>query len=115
MADVANAFGYVAAVSLSLMAIPQVVHTFRTRDASGLSWMFLWLQFITGTSFTIYGFGVWHNTDLVTALPLLIPNPLNFLCVLALMTMKVVFTAPSPESSPVGDQGADYGSFSKNP
>jgi uncharacterized protein with PQ loop repeat len=88
MEQVGQVSGYVGAGLITLMTIPQVIHTYKTRDATGLSWYTLVCQFLVGVAFLIYGVSVATITDINTALPLLISNPINMTAVAILMIMK---------------------------
>lgn len=86
--SVYDIFGYIATCSLTLMMLPQVIHTYKTKDAKSISWMFLVLESITGICFTVYGLGVLKDTDTLTALPILISNPISFALTFLVSLMK---------------------------
>lgn len=75
--------GYIAATLTTLAFVPQALHTFRTRDVSGISLgmygaftlgVFLWL---------VYGV-------LLAAWPLIIANAITFALAAAILAMKLV-------------------------
>lgn len=73
-------FGYIAAGLTGILPIPQLLHTFRTKDIQGLSINFIILYLLTAVAWTIFGIGFVINHDVKNSIPLLFPNILNILC-----------------------------------
>ena len=53
--DQVELVGFIGTVVLSLTLIPQVVHSIKKSDASGVSYGFLGLQIISNIIFIVYG------------------------------------------------------------
>ena len=49
-------FGYIGAVLLTLLFVPQDYTTYKTKNIEGLSYIFLILEFLAALNFIIYGF-----------------------------------------------------------
>ncbi len=81
---IAEITGYSAAAFLSILFIPQVYKTFKTKDVNGLSYMFLFLQIITSALFITYGF-------LIDSIPVIIANTSTLLCNILLIFAKVKY------------------------
>lgn len=84
-------FGYCGSVTLTFMLIPQLIHTYRVKDASNLDWTFLALQFLSALFGLIYGIGVYRETDLITALPIFVQNPSVLISTIILIYMKFIY------------------------
>ena len=48
--------GWIGGVCLIMCGIPQLIKTYRTKSASDLSWMFLWLWFLGEVFSLVYVF-----------------------------------------------------------
>ena len=59
--------GYVAAVSLCMILIPQLIHILKVKKMDQISWYFILLNLLTSILFLIYGI-------LIEALPMIIAN-----------------------------------------
>lgn len=74
--------GYVAAFLTTCSFVPQALHTFRTRDVSGIS-LGMYATFTTGVAlWLVYGV-------LLGAWPLIAANGLTLLLALAILVMKL--------------------------
>ena len=77
-------FGYLGACLLTILFIPQVYTTYKTKNAEGISYLFLILEFLASVSFIIYGF-------LITSIPVVIANFSAFICCILLIVAKIKF------------------------
>ncbi len=74
--------GYLAACLTTLSFLPQALHTFRTRDVSGIS-LGMYATFTTGVAlWLVYGL-------LVSAWPVVVANAVTLLLALAILVMKL--------------------------
>lgn len=81
--------GYSAAVLTTGSFVPQVWHTFQTRDVSGIS-LGMYSVFVAGSVLWLsYGL-------LLDAWPVVIANGVTLALVLAILVMKLRFRAPHP-------------------
>lgn len=74
--------GYLAAILTTLSFVPQVWHTWRTRDVSGIS-LGMYLVFTTGVALWL-AYGV-----LVGAWPIVAANGVTLALALAILAMKL--------------------------
>ena len=81
---IAEIIGYIAAVFLSILFIPQVYKTYKSKNASSLSIIFLFLEVITCVLFISYGF-------LIKAVPVIIANFAALICNILLVIAKLTF------------------------
>ena len=77
-------FGYIGAVLLTLLFVPQVYTTYQTKNIEGLSYIFLILEFLAALNFIIYGF-------LINSIPIIIANSSAFICSILLLVAKINF------------------------
>ena len=77
-------FGYLGACLLTILFIPQVYTTYKTKDADGISYIFLMLEFLASLSFIIYGF-------LIGSIPVIIANFSALICCILLIIAKMKF------------------------
>ena len=77
-------FGYIGAVLLTLLFVPQVYTTYKTKNIEGLSYIFLILEFFAALNFIIYGF-------LINSIPIIIANSSAFICSILLLLAKIRF------------------------
>jgi MtN3 and saliva related transmembrane protein len=78
--------GYLAACLTTLSFLPQALHTFRTRDVSGIS-LGMYSMFTAGVSlWLVYGL-------LVSAWPVVAANAVTLLLALAILLMKLRYRA----------------------
>jgi len=74
--------GYLAAVLTTISFVPQVWHTWRTRDVSGIS-LGMYIVFATGVFlWLLYGL-------LVAAWPIVVANAVTLALALAILAMKL--------------------------
>lgn len=74
--------GYIAASLTTLSFLPQALHTFRTRDVSGIS-LGMYGMFTAGVAlWLIYGL-------LLMAWPLIVANAITLALALAILVMKL--------------------------
>ncbi|MCY7370762.1 MAG: SemiSWEET transporter [Polaromonas sp.] len=82
--SLADAIGSAAAVLTTLSFLPQALHTFRTRDVSGIS-LSMYSAFTVGVAlWLVYGW-------LLGSWPIVIANVFTLLLALAIVVMKLVF------------------------
>lgn len=74
--------GYIAASLTTLSFLPQALHTFRTRDVSGIS-LGMYSMFATGVAlWLVYGL-------LLGAWPIVVANAVTLALALAILVMKL--------------------------
>jgi len=74
--------GYIAASLTTLSFLPQALHTFRTRDVSGIS-LSMYSMFATGVAlWLVYGL-------LLGAWPIVVANAVTLALALAILVMKL--------------------------
>ncbi|MDP3700218.1 MAG: SemiSWEET transporter [Hylemonella sp.] len=74
--------GYIAASLTTLSFLPQALHTFRTRDVSGIS-LGMYTMFTAGVAlWLVYGL-------LLGAWPLIVANSVTLALALAILVMKL--------------------------
>ncbi len=74
--------GYIAASLTTLSFLPQALHTFRTRDVSGIS-LGMYSMFTVGVAlWLVYGVLLW-------AWPLMVANAVTLALALAILVMKL--------------------------
>jgi MtN3 and saliva related transmembrane protein len=82
--SLADWIGSAAAVLTTLSFLPQVLHTFKTRDVSGIS-LVMYTAFTVGVMlWLVYGL-------LLGSWPIVIANLITVLLALAIVVMKLVF------------------------
>ena len=69
-----NIFGYIGSVTLSCMNYPLVKNSLLKENPSFPPNQFMILNMSTCLCFIIYGIGIAIDTDIVSALPMIIPN-----------------------------------------
>lgn len=74
--------GYIAASLTTVSFIPQALHTFRTRDVSGIS-LGMYFVFTTGVALWL-GYGL-----LIGAWPIVLANAITLVLSAAILTMKL--------------------------
>ena len=77
--------GWLAAIIISLLQVPQVLHTYKSRDAKGLSKGMIIMNTLASILWFTYGLIVWKA-------PIFVPNSLYFLANIALGWMKWKFS-----------------------
>ena len=74
--------GYLAAFLTTTSFVPQALHTFRTRDVSGIS-LSMYSTFVTGISlWLVYGL-------LIAAWPVVLANIVTLALAIAILAMKL--------------------------
>lgn len=77
-----DVIGYIAASLTTLSFLPQALHTFRTRDVSGIS-LGMYSMFTAGVAlWLVYGV-------LLSAWPLMVANAVTLALALAILVMKL--------------------------
>ena len=76
--------GYMAAGFLSILFIPQVYRTFKTKDTNAISYFFLILQVFTSSLFITYGY-------LIDSIPIILANISTLICNFLLIFAKLKF------------------------
>ena len=82
-------FGYLGALFISLVLIPQVYLTFKLEECDSLSINFIILQLIASVLFIVYG-------NLINSLPIIIANTIALINCLLLIYAKKKFTRRNP-------------------
>ena len=77
-------FGYIGAILLTFLFMPQVYTTYKNKNTDGISYVFLLLEFAASLNFIIYGF-------LINSLPIIIANGSAFICAILLIFAKFKF------------------------
>ena len=84
--------GYIAAILTTGSFLPQAIHTFQTKDVSGIS-LTMYSAFTLGIMlWLVYGLmlGAW---------PMIVANVITLAFAAAILTMKLRYKAPAPASS----------------
>jgi MtN3 and saliva related transmembrane protein len=88
MAPLHDAIGYAAAVLTTVSFVPQVWHTWRTRDVGGIS-LPMYVVFATGVFlWLVYGL-------VADAWPIVVANAITFALAVAILAMKLRWGATS--------------------
>ena len=74
-------FGYIGAILVGILLMPQIVHTYNTKKTDGLSYIFLGISTTAAIFMLIYGF-------LITSIPVMTANSMYLLCNIMLIIMK---------------------------
>ena len=85
--------GYIAAILTTGSFLPQAIHTFQTKDVSGIS-LSMYSAFTLGIMlWLVYGLmlGAW---------PMIVANVITLAFAAAILTMKLRYKAPPTSSSP---------------
>lgn len=84
----AELLGYLAATLTTCSFVPQALHTFRTRDVSGIS-LGMYSVFTVGVAlWLVYGV-------LLTAWPVVIANAITLVLACAIVAMKLRYRRPT--------------------
>jgi len=73
--------GYAAGFFLILMSIPQITNIIRTKQANGISYHSMLLDFISRTFFLIYGI-------LIISYPVIVASFIRLVCILVIVILK---------------------------
>lgn len=79
--------GLVGAILLGGCAVPQALYTLKSKDASGLSWPFLWMWGVGEILLLIYVLGTGRDWILVGN------YALNLMCLFAMLSVKIAGSA----------------------
>ena len=85
--NAAETVGYAAAILTTISFLPQVWHTWRTRDVAGIS-LGMYVVFATGV-FLWLAYGV-----MVGAWPIVVANGITLALALAILAMKLAWGRP---------------------
>ena len=77
--------GWIGSLAFAICGVPQAVECYKTRNADGLTWSFLFLWFIGELGTIIY---VIPRGDI----PLLFNYTCNFMCLLVILYYKFIGT-----------------------
>ena len=78
-----KALGVASSVLISVMFVPQVVHSFRTRDTSGINYSFLFINLLASTMGLVYSLHF-------RVIPMIIANTSATLFSLILIPLKLL-------------------------
>lgn len=85
--SLSDLIGYLAATLTTCSFLPQAVHTFRTRDVSGIS-LGMYSVFTTGVALWLaYGLAL-------QAWPIVVANAITLMLATAILVMKLRFQGP---------------------
>ena len=90
-----DAWGYAGGFFLFIVLTPQVWKTFKSRNADGISLLFLLFEFLASVCFIVYGFLL----PLGAGLPIVVSNCSALTCTLLLAVAKVIFATAESTSS----------------
>ena len=82
--DAEHAVGYAAMCLISVIQVPQLAHTYRTKSVSDLSWGTIFNNGAVGALSAAYGY-------LIHKPPLYIANSISLACTLVLARMKQAY------------------------
>ena len=82
--------GYIGSFMLSILLIPQIYITYKTKDVNGLSSYFLFFEIITTLLWITYGIGFLLEGSL-DGLPIIIANTCMLISVFILIYLKNKF------------------------
>jgi MtN3 and saliva related transmembrane protein len=77
-----NLIGYISAFLTTLAFVPQALHSWKTRDLSGISLPMYSLFSIGVAGWIIYGF-------MIASLPIILANVVTFLLACAVLVLKL--------------------------
>jgi MtN3 and saliva related transmembrane protein len=77
-----NLIGYISAFLTTLAFVPQALHSWKTRDLSGISLPMYSLFSIGVAGWIIYGF-------MIASLPIILANVVTFLLACAVLALKL--------------------------
>lgn len=82
--------GYFGSFMLSILLLPQIYTTYKTKNVEGLSTYFLFFEVVTTILWIIYGTGFLLEGSL-DGLPIVIANSCMLISVIILLIMKRAF------------------------
>lgn len=83
--------GYIGSVVVSIVLIPQILKSYRLRDASQLSNGMLLLQLTGAICFLVFAIGIWLDQSMTDALPLVLGNSSLIIQTTILLCFKYKF------------------------
>lgn len=83
--------GYLAALLVSLLQLPQVYKTYKIKSAKELSYGMILLNFLASILWLIYGI-------ILDKPPIYISNIIYFIANCVLLSMKIIYTKKNEES-----------------
>ncbi|MAI14414.1 MAG: hypothetical protein CMM15_10380 [Rhodospirillaceae bacterium] len=85
------ASGYIGSFLISVVLIPQVYITFKTKDVEGLSYTFLLLRCVSAIFFALYATGIVIEENVIDGAPIVIANILIIVSTFILLYAKHKF------------------------
>lgn len=85
-------FGYLAATTLLVTLIPQIIKTIKKKKVDDISYVFVFLQVLTGIFFLIYGLLLKEN-------PIIIANSLLLTQTILMLGLKIKYSKRRNSSS----------------
>ena len=81
--------GYVAAVSLTMTLLPQLIQTYKTKEVNDISIAFIVMNLCTSLLFLVYGI-------LLKQIPIILANCILILQNIILLSFKIIYTKINP-------------------
>ncbi|MDG1287114.1 MAG: SemiSWEET transporter [Rickettsiales bacterium] len=91
--ELAQIIGYLGTLAITVCYIPQVLHTYRSKDVTGIS-LGMYCALATGVALWLF-YGI-----LKSDIPLMLCNSISLLMIISILTMKVLYSK-KPEASHV--------------
>jgi MtN3 and saliva related transmembrane protein len=86
--------GFLGTFIISVVLVPQIYRTFKTRDVEGISFTWLVMHTLGCSLWILYGIGITLNEGFLDAAPILFTNGLLILSTFALLYGKFKFGKP---------------------
>ncbi len=80
----ADIVGYIGAVFLSLLLIPQVYEIYKLKKCDQISIYFIILEFLTSVTWIVYGI-------MLSSIPIIVANSLSLFFTFLLVIAKIIF------------------------
>ena len=87
--------GYIGSFMLSILMLPQIYQTYKSKDASGISIWFLIFELITTSLWIIYGVGFLLE-GILDGIPIVIANSCMMISTSVLIYMKKTYQQNNP-------------------
>ena len=81
--------GYVAAVSLTMTLLPQLIQSYKTKEVNDISIAFIVMNLCTSLLFLVYGI-------LLKQIPIILANCILILQNIILLSFKIIYTKINP-------------------
>jgi MtN3 and saliva related transmembrane protein len=81
--------GYVAAVSLTMTLLPQLIQTYKTKEVNDISIAVIVMNLCTSLLFLVYGI-------LLKQIPIILANCILILQNIILLSFKIIYTKINP-------------------